>query len=386
MLEFNFGLNNIKFINRALKDNIEDQFYIFKSVKFPQVPKIIFLIVTLIDNTPLKNVLSNLITKLDEMKSYYLIIELSGMFVSSLVWNIMIIRNILKISRVIFDYQDAHENFLNKLESSLEIENTPKKSGGVKFNSGNIFEKQNEVDNLGYTKNEKFDVNNNNFYFSNDNSLLNELLMIYTRYYNITKEELIKKNHDSKRMMFNNNKNGNQIEENELNSKLNKNYLKSITKGQHENQQLIILTQSVIYELLSTEKIDCSGLITNFRFKYMTNINFNPRKETISIKNSMFAYIEKINNFELFIDDNNYNDNELLIEGDNKKDNIKILWREKNKIIEEFENNFENDDYLKKEKLNSTFDSFLINAYYKYLRKIIFLNNSSSIFLEDKFD
>jgi hypothetical protein len=334
------------------------------------------------------------------------------MFVSSLVWNIMIIRNILKISRVIFDYQDAHENFLNKLESSLEIENTPKKNGGVKFNSGNIFEKQNEVDNLGYTKNEKFDVNNNNFYFSNDNSLLNELLMIYTRYYNITKEELIKKNHDSKRMMFNNNKNGNQIEENELfkllriisfylprfklnvsmdynfyvNSKLNKNYLKSITKGQHENQQLIILTQSVIYELLSTEKIDCSGLITNFRFKYMTNINFNPRKETISIKNSMFAYIEKINNFELFIDDNNYNDNELLIEGDNKKDNIKILWREKNKIIEEFENNFENDDYLKKEKLNSTFDSFLINAYYKYLRKIIFLNNSSSIFLEDKFD
>ena len=405
ILEYNFGLNNIKYINKALKDNIEDEFYIYKSFKFPQVPKIIFLIVTLIDNTPLKNLLSELITKLDEMKTYYLIIVLSGMFFSGLIGNIVFFRNILKISRVIFDYQKMHEKYLNKLESSSEKEEKENnKNMGDNFNSGNNFEKQNDLDNLGYIKNDKNKINDKIYdyilYSTNENSLLNELLMLYTKYYNITKEELIKKNHESKRMLFRNNKR-NQMKENELfkllriisfyipkfklnvsmdynfyaNTKLNINYLKFTSKVQHQNQQINILTQSVLYELLSTEKIDCDGLITNFRFKYITNINFNPKKENRSIKNSMFAYIEKTGNYEQFIEDNI--DNEFL------KDDIKILWKEKNKILEDFENNFENDDYLKKEKLNSTFDSFLINAYYKYLRKIILFN---SLQFEEKFD
>ena len=72
------------------------------------------------------------------------------------------------------------------------------------------------------------------------------------------------------------------------------------------------------------------------------------------------------------------NKNDIFIEGENKNDNIKIIWKEKNKILEEFESNFESDDYLKKGKLRSAFDSFLINAYYKYLKKIVFLNSSSN--------
>ena len=164
-----------------------------------------------------------------------------------------------------------------------------------------------------------------------------------------------------------------------INSKLNKNFLKLITKGQHQSNQLILLTQSVIFELLSTENIENYGLITNFNFKYITNINVNIKKENNSIKNSMFSFIEKETNENEF----SYNNNEMLIEGQNNKDNIKIIWKEKNKIFEEFENNFENDDYLKKDKINSAFNSYLINAYYKYIKKITF-KNSSSLLFEDK--
>ena len=97
----------------------------------------------------------------------------------------------------------------------------------------------------------------------------------------------------------------------------------------------------------------------------------------------MFSFVEKDkpNNNE---DENSYNNNEILIEGQNKKDNIKIIWKEKNKILEEFENNFENDDYLKKDKIHSAFDSYLINAYYKYTKKILCFKGSSSESLEEK--
>mgnify|MGYP003571645546 CR=1 FL=1 len=60
-----------------------------------------------------------------------------------------------------------------------------------------------------------------------------------------------------------------------------------------------------------------------------------------------------------------------MIEDENIKDNLKIIWKEKNKVLEELESNFENDDYLKKGKLREAFDSFLVNTYYKYLQKII---------------
>ena len=417
--QFNFGLNNIGFLTQSIEENIEDEFYIYKTMKFSQIPNIIFMIVTLVDNSSMKELLSDLITKLDNMKSYYLLFVLIGMFIAYAIGNFMVIRNIFKISKVIFDYQKIYEKYLNELESSSNNEENfhKKNSDNFNYNSSNKMEKLNDTDNLGLTKNEKNILANSEIYdntFSNDNSLLNELLMIYTKYYNISKEELIKINHESKRMKNKKDKNEIKKEGNELfkllriisfylpkfrlnvsmdynfyvNSKLNINYLKSITKERHENQQLIIFTQSVIYELLSTEKIESQGVISNFKFKYITNINFNPKKENSSIKNSMFAFIEKSHNLETHftynINNNNNRNNDILIEGENKKDNIKIIWKEKNKILEDFENNFENDDYLKKDKLNSAFDSYLINAYYKYLKKIIFSYNSSSKLIEEK--
>ena len=152
-----------------------------------------------------------------------------------------------------------------------------------------------------------------------------------------------------------------------LNSNLNNNYIKSITKGQHLKARQ--LTQSVIFELLSTECTqDNSGLITNLNFKYMTNINFDSKTDNSAIKNSMFSFADaemKIFKQKIF------ESKDILIEDENIKHNLKIIWKEKNKVLEELESNFENDDYLKKGKLREAFDSFLVNTYYKYLQKII---------------
>ena len=83
-----------------------------------------------------------------------------------------------------------------------------------------------------------------------------------------------------------------------LNSNLNNNYIKSITKGQHLKARQ--LTQSVIFELLSTECTqDNSGLITNLNFKYITNINIDSKIDNNAIKNSMFSFADtEMKNFK----------------------------------------------------------------------------------------
>jgi len=107
-----------------------------------------------VDNSPLKEVLYNLITKIDTIKSFYIIIELSGMFLAFVVGNIFIIRNIKKISNVIFDFEKIHENFVNKLESS-SISESNKINENTLCNSNIEFEKLNNIDNFGLTKNIK---------------------------------------------------------------------------------------------------------------------------------------------------------------------------------------------------------------------------------------
>jgi hypothetical protein len=352
------------------------------------------LIFAFIDNTPLKEVLYKLIIEIDTIKSFYIIIELSGMALAFIVVNIILIKNVKKISNTIFDFEKIHKNFLYKLESSF-ISASNKMNENTLFNSNIEFEKLNKIDNLGLTQNPKTtdDINiYNNISYSNENPLLNELLILYCKYYNISKEDLLKKYYNSKHSNIKK-EIYHEEEENELfkflrimgfyipkfklnvsmdynfylNSRLNKNYIKSITKGHHLNAKQ--LTQSVIFELLSTECTeDNSGLITNINFKYITNINIDYKADNNAIKNSMFSFADnEMKNFKQKI----FESKDILIEDENIKDNIKIIWKEKNKVLEDLENNFENDDYLKKEKLREVFDSFLVNTYYKYLKKII---------------
>ena len=127
------------------------------------------------------------------------------------------------------------------------------------------------------------------------------------------------------------------------------------------------LTRNILYELISTECIADYGLITNFNFKYVTNIKSDSKKN--SIKYTMF---ENIKNKQI---KENPKINEEI---DNDDIPIKkLVLKRKNVLIDIFKNRFESDDFLNYNKLESAFNFFLINSYYKYYRQIALENTIS---------
>ena len=174
-----------------------------------------------------------------------------------------------------------------------------------------------------------------------------------------------------------------------MNSKLNENFIKFIIKSQLVQSQQILLTQSVIYEILSTENIEDYGLIENLNFKYISNVSFLSKNEN-SIKKTMFNYAKN----EIKYDKNNETSFSELnsIKKENKgptninktidndvNNDIEIIWKERNILMDDLENDFENDDFIKRDKLEQNFDFFLVNVYLKYIKKInAILENSTS--------
>ena len=390
--KLNSNLNKINFFSKKINENIEDEFFIFKYFKFPHLPLINFFVLAFVDNSDVKATLLEFLTELDTIKIYFLIIESIGMFVAFLVGQILLIIKVYKISKVIYDYKKILDNYLNKLESESNIDNNKEK----KYSQISNLTPENKVEkgSLELTKNTfGFNLIYKNI---NDNPLLNDLSVIFRRYYKITKTQFIKKEHE----LRHSEKDSFLQEENELflllkilsvyipkfkinitmdynfylNTKINLNFLKSIKKEKYADEKMMLITQCALYELLSTDNVHYDGLITNFHFNYITNIKCNEKKENNSIKNSMFWFIDKVKKDKEQKSENN----EMLIEGENNNnDNIKIIWKEKSSMLEEFENYFENDDFLKKDNIKSVIESFLINAYYKYLKKIALLSPSS---------
>ena len=141
-------------------------------------------------------------------------------------------------------------------------------------------------------------------------------------------------------------------------SKLLNNFRKSIVKKSMNiiDKEQIIPTTSIIYELLSTEMIKDYGIITNLNFNFITNINLQPNNKSNSIQNVLFKQIDKMEEKDKKEIDNN---------------KFKIIWKRKNMIMEKIEEKFEQDDYLQLKKLDSSFNSFLIDVYHNLLKKIL---------------
>ena len=133
------------------------------------------------------------------------------------------------------------------------------------------------------------------------------------------------------------------------------------------NKEQKRLTQNILYELISTECIDDYGLITNFNFKYITNIKSDSRENII--KYTMFENIK-----------NKQKKEQENLREESKKEEMevkKLVLKRKNILIDIFRNNFESDDFLNYNKLENVFNFFLINSYYKYSRQIGLENNVS---------
>jgi hypothetical protein len=144
-----------------------------------------------------------------------------------------------------------------------------------------------------------------------------------------------------------------------FNSKLVKNFLKSLSKSSFNiDEEQIIYTKSIIYELLSSELINDSGFVTNLNFNYLTNINLNSKGKNSAIQKGIFKQAL------------NLKKKELRLISDKKDEYImKFVWKHKNLVMDNIEIKFEQDDYLQLKKLESYFNNYLLNGYYNYLKK-----------------
>jgi len=410
----------INFFTNKLKDKLEDEYFIYKYMKFSNIPGIYFLIVNFVDNYILNDLLNYLIEEIEILQFHFDVGITFFYFILICVINNILIHNIKKLSQVIFEYQKKHEHFLYQSSlDNIDNEKTEKQLNSYYY-SNKIDIIFNGADNSPLLKNE----NENNDYSSNNdifndnmlsnNILLEDLVKIFNKYYNVSAEKIIKKYKKAKDSILYKNRINIIEEKNELfkllsilslnapkfklnisldfnfymNSKLNENFIKFIVKSQLIQSQQILLTQSVIYEILSTENIEDYGLIENLNFKYISNVSILSKTEN-SIKKSMFnlakneiKYDKKnestnpeLNNFKKEnkgqTNINKSTDNDIINE-------IEIIWKERNFLMDDFESNFENDDFIKRDKLEQNFDYFLINVYLKYIKKINTISENSA--------
>jgi hypothetical protein len=390
-------------------------------MKFSNIPGIYFLVVNFVDNSILKDLLTKLIDEIDFLQLHFDIGITFYYFLMICVLNHIIIHNIRKLSQVIFEYQKKHEYFL--YQSSLDNINNEKteKQENSYYYSNKLDIIFNGADNVPLLKNENENSNyssNNDIFNGNiipSNILVEDLIKIFDKYYNVSIENLMKKNKkNSKDSILYKNRINIIEEKNELfkllsilslnapkfkldlsfdfnfymNSKLNENFIKFIIKSQLVQSQQILLTQSVIYEILSTENIEDYGLIENLNFKYISNVSFLSKNEN-SIKKTMFNYAKN----EIKYDKNNETSNpelnnikkekkgstkiNMTIDNDFNND-IEIIWKERNVLMDDFESNFEKDDFIKRDNLEQNFDFFLVNVYLKYIKKINAISENST--------
>ena len=291
---------------------------------------------------------------------------------------ILIIASILSII-IIYTHMKKYSLIINNFKNKFEF---------YVFNSENEDEDYLSNDNNNLTKHTKnieekkeeqlikFNIN--------DNNLLDNLFIIFSKSYNICRKDIEKlyssenlksKNHVKLYMMkqknelfkllssfclyapyfkLNLNFDYNMYEYSEIIKKYN-NYIEQLENIDKKQKKL---TKNILIELISIEFIDDYGLITNFNFKYVTNINADSKK--YSIKYTIFENIA-----------NNKNQ-KLKNEKDIKNEQIKKLaLKEKNVLLDIFKYSFEEDDYLNYNRINIAFNFFLINSYYKYSRNLL---------------
>ena len=150
--------------------------------------------------------------------------------------------------------------------------------------------------------------------------------------------------------------------------KLYNNYLKLMRRqSNNKYKEEVISTKSIIYEFLSTEMVTDFGLITNINFKYLTTNNLDSKDKNNCVQNGVLNSINKSR-----IINNELEEEELNINKTNHDNdfNTKLIIRNINYIMERIEEKFEQDDYLKLNKLESSFNFFLIDTCYNYLKRI----------------
>ena len=321
---------------------------------------------------------------------------------------IIIYKHLKKYSLIIEEYSEKYEKFIYHSKcNDIAILNQEENRNGNNFYNNSM-----EIIKKGHRNNENLAFLENNSLiselFDTENFLVEDLFLIYCKYYKISQKNLekyySKKSHETKyqmniKMM---------TEQNELfkllcifsiyapyfrlnlsldykiykYSTIIKRYDKYVEQVSNFDKEQTKLTKNILYELLSTENLSDYGLVMNLNFKYISNINADIKEN--AIQNALFKNVinkikgNNINNNEDKESEMNYSDIFFYIKDGDEKRNIKLILKKKNELMEVFKNKFENDDYLNIYKIESSFNFFLINSYYKYLKQISFENNNSN--------
>lgn len=326
------------------------------------------------------------------------------LLLSAIISIIIIYVNLSRYSKIIKDFQKKYEIYVfHTDDGNLNISNRDNKNLHLKNGEDNKLEKQSfNNENLQFAQNGEFV--GNDLYNDNENVLLDDLFTIFCKHYKLSRKDIekyySKQKHETKYQM----KLKMMTERNELfklltmlsiyapifrlnlnldykmyrYSKIIKKYDQYVTQVVNIDRDQTRLTKNILYELLSTENISDYGLISNLNFKYISNIKADLKEN--SIQNAMF--INVINKMKGKNDDTNeseLNVNDVfffLKDGDEKK-NIKLILKKKNELMEYFKYKFESDDYINYNRVESSFNFFLVNSYYKYLKQIVLEGTNS---------
>jgi len=371
----------------------EVEYLKFKVEKLNQLPGYLLLIITQIK--------SNV-----EIFSFYyfskiIYFEITTIIIgicllSSIICIIIIYVNFYRHSKLIREFLQKYELYVLHSEDGKN-NNDDMKNHQYKDGKENKLEKHSiHNENFPFSQNEN--IIGKDIYNDNENTLFDDLFSMFCKHYNLSRKEIDKycshKKHETKYQM----KLKMMTEKNELfklltmfsvsapkfrlnlslnykmynHSKIIKKYDQFVTQVANLDKEQTRLTQNILYELLSTENISDYGLISNLNFKYVSNIKAELKEN--SIQNALFINVinkMKGKNEDLNDSQININDVFLILKDGDEKQNIKLILKQKNELMEYFKFKFESDDYINYNRIESSFNFFLVNSYYKYLKQIV---------------
>ena len=368
----------------SLDNYLENQFFKFTHEKKQLNGGLNFVMISIINNEVMKKILVDFVENLNVQQTIFTCVIISGTIFIFILITIILIIYIFSISNVINNYTEKSYLFLKKLANCKNKNELEKK-----LDENNANKDKNNFETIPLLLEENIEQKN-----INDNELLDDLYKIYTKFYKLSGNSLLEVL-EKRQKMKNLVKINNLSESNELfklfvklslyipqfkldinldynfyqDSKLIQNFNRNFSKksNNHEDKEQILYTKSIIQELLSTELISDYGFITNLNFNYMTNINLKSVNEKKNyIQNAIFKRVEEMNKKK-----KNENIKDKNMKDDFNVDNIKIVFKNKNLIMKKLEEKFEQDDYLNLSKLESSFNTTLINSFYNYTKKII---------------
>ena len=400
-------------IIKRYNQKVEYNYVRYKNIQMDLFSSLRFLAIIIVNNVYIETIINKLFNSMANIETTICIIILGGYGISFLITVLVIIKQTIKLSSIIKEFNTIHEDFLFQNESKAKEEEEKYKNNRSNMNN------MSSINLLNYNEEspllskfvDKYDIKNN----ETERPLIDAVFELYCKYYNVSKDKILTAKKYTKirsktatkitilekqNELFNlfiqfcsiepeiiiNSKLVNEPFNPYKLSKLYKSFRNSMIKEKSTQKNQYIDTDNVIFELLSTENIFDSNFPNENFFDYglLMSLNFNYCTSISGFRNSiqqMFQSFAKnmyrnkrndVDNRSKYIDKMTNNFMELQRNKiEQKSVGPRLIWKHKNILYAEIEKNFELDEEIKLDKLNNCFNTFLLNIYYKYIYNIL---------------